>query len=157
MNQFKCLGAILGEEGSKTKVLVRAAQTTATQAKLKPMWRDKTISLSSMLKLLHASVLSVFSCACETWALTEELQMKIQGVEIRCFRRVLGISYTEHIRNEEMRAVIVKHVKLHRRAADQHEEKKTTLVLARDKSQWPIEDHPPRYHSRWKMKGQTEK
>ena len=31
----------------------------------------------------------------------------------------------------------------------------TTVVL--DKSQWPIEDHPPRYRSRWKKKGQVEK
>ena len=37
VNQFKYLGTILSEEGSKTQVLARAALTTATLAKLKPM------------------------------------------------------------------------------------------------------------------------
>ena len=111
VNQFVYRGAILSEEGSKTKVLARAAQTTVALAKLKPMWRDKNISLSSKLKLLHALVLSIFLYSCEAWALTAELERKILAVEMRCFRRVLGISYTEHITNEEVRATITKHVK----------------------------------------------
>ena len=64
VKQFKYRGAVLSEEGSKTKVLTRAAQTAAALAKLKPMWRDKNISLSSKLKLLHALVLSVFLYIC---------------------------------------------------------------------------------------------
>ena len=53
VNQFKCLGAILSEDGSKAGVLARAAQTSAALAKMKPTWRDN-ISLSTKLKLLHA-------------------------------------------------------------------------------------------------------
>ena len=41
------LGSVLNEEGSKTQVLARAAQTAAALAKLKTMWRDKNISLST--------------------------------------------------------------------------------------------------------------
>ena len=63
VNQSKYLGATLSEDGSKSEV-----------ATLKPMWRDWNISLSSMLKLLHALALSIFLHACETWALTAELQ-----------------------------------------------------------------------------------
>ena len=74
--------------------------------------RDKTISLSSKLKLPHALVLSNFLYGCETWALTTELQRKIQAVEmIYCFRRVLGISYREHITDEQVHASITKHIK----------------------------------------------
>ena len=58
-NQFK-YGATLSEEDSKTEVLSRAAQTAAALAKVKQMWRDKNISLSAKLKLLHALVLSIF-------------------------------------------------------------------------------------------------
>ena len=36
-------------------------------------------------------------------------------------------------------------------------EKKNALVRSRDKSQWPTEDRPPWYSSRWKRKGQAEK
>ena len=111
MTQFKYLGAILNEEGSKTEVLARAAQTTATLAKLKPIWRDKNICLKSKLRLHHALVLSIFLYACESWTLTAELQRKIQAVEMRCFRRLLGISYKDHITNEEVRRKITQNVK----------------------------------------------
>ena len=43
------------------------------------------------------------------------------------------------------------------RAADHRKEKKTAMILSLDKSQWPIEDHPQRYSSRRKKKGQAEK
>ncbi|PIK42080.1 endonuclease-reverse transcriptase [Apostichopus japonicus] len=56
VNQFKYLGAIISEEGSKAEVLARAAQTAAALAKLKPIWNDRNISLRSKLKLLHALV-----------------------------------------------------------------------------------------------------
>ena len=110
MKQFKYLGAIISEEGSKSEVLARAALTVAATAKLRPIWRDKNITLKSKLKLLHALVLSIFLYACESWTLTAELQKKIQAVEMRCFRRVLGISYTEHITNEEVRRTIRQHI-----------------------------------------------
>ena len=42
--------------------------------------------------------------------LTAELQRKIQAVEMRCFRRLLGISYTDHVTNEVCR-MISQHVK----------------------------------------------
>ena len=73
------------------------------------MWKDKNISLSSKLKLLHALVLSIFPYACEKWTPPAELQRKIQTVDKSCFRRILGISYTENATNEKVHAT--KHVK----------------------------------------------
>ena len=55
VKQFKYLGAIISEEGSKTEVLARAAQTAAATAKLRPIWRDKNIALKSKLKLINPS------------------------------------------------------------------------------------------------------
>ena len=40
--------------------------------------------------------------ACETWTLTAELEKKIQNTEMRCFRRLLGISYRDHVTNEKV-------------------------------------------------------
>ena len=82
-------------------------------AKLKPIWRDKNINLQSKVKLLHTLILSIFLYACESWTLTAELQREIQALEMRCFRRLLGISYrpTDRITNEEVRRTISRHVK----------------------------------------------
>ena len=106
VKKFKYLGAIISDEGSKVEVLARIAQTTAALGKLKPIWKDKKISTSSKVKLMRSLVLAIFLYACETWTLTAELEKRIEALETRCFRRVLGISYKDHITNVEVKRQI---------------------------------------------------
>ena len=47
VTNFKYLGSVITDEGSKPKVLSRIAQTIAALTKLKPVWTDRSISLSS--------------------------------------------------------------------------------------------------------------
>ena len=49
---------------------------------------------------------SIFLYACESWTLTAELQRRIQAMDMRCYRRILHISYEDHVTNEEVRAKI---------------------------------------------------
>ena len=51
---FKYLGAVVSDDGSKSEILSRIAQATATLTKLKPIWTDNTISLGSKVKLMHS-------------------------------------------------------------------------------------------------------
>ena len=37
----------------------------------------------------------------ESWTLTAELQRRIQAMEMRCYRKILHISYKDHVTNEE--------------------------------------------------------
>jgi len=41
-------------------------------------------------------------CVCESWTLTADLERRVQVVAMRCFRRLLGISYKDHISNESV-------------------------------------------------------
>ena len=41
--------------------------------------------------------------ACKSWTLTAELEKKIQTTEMRCYRRLLDISYKDHVSNAEVR------------------------------------------------------
>ena len=52
VENFKYLGAIISNEGSKPEILSRIAQTTAVLSRLKTIWRDKNISLASKVKLM---------------------------------------------------------------------------------------------------------
>ena len=51
-------------------------------------------------------VTSIFLYACESWTLTAELQTRIQAMEMRCYRKILHISYKDNATNEEVRAKI---------------------------------------------------
>ena len=108
---FEYLRAIIGHEGSKAEILVKAAQTISAMTKLKTIWRDQNISLRSKDKLLHALIICIFLYSCESWMLTAELQKRIQAVEIRCLRRLIVISYMDHTTNEEVQQTITQQVK----------------------------------------------
>ena len=83
VENFKYLGAIISNEGSKPEILSRIAQTTAALSRPKIIWRDKNISLTSKVKLMWTLILSTFLYACESWTLTSEIE-RIQALEMRC-------------------------------------------------------------------------
>ena len=49
VTSFKYLGSVVSDEGSKPGILSRIAQTTASLTRLKPVWNDRSISLSSKI------------------------------------------------------------------------------------------------------------
>ena len=51
-------------------------------------------------------VMSIFLYACETWTLTVDLERRIQALEMRCYRKILNISYNDHVSNDEMKTLI---------------------------------------------------
>ena len=103
---FQCLAAIVSDEGSKPEVLSRIAQTTAAVTKLKVIWNDNNIAISSKISLMRSLAMSIFLNACEKWTITSDIERRIQALEMRCFCKLLGISYRDHITNEEVKARI---------------------------------------------------
>ena len=70
VTSFKYLGSVMTVEGSKPEILSRIAQTTAALTKLKPVENDRSISLSSKIRLMRSLVTSI-------------LQRRIQAMEMR--------------------------------------------------------------------------
>ena len=68
-----------------------------------------------------------FLYACELWTLTAQLQRRIQAMEMRCYRKILHISYKDHVTNEEIRSKI-------QQAIGPHEDLLT--IVKRRKLQW---------------------
>ena len=66
VTSFKYLGSVMTVEGSKPKILSRIAQATAALIRLKPVWNDRCISLSSKIQLMRSLVTSIFLYACES-------------------------------------------------------------------------------------------
>ena len=128
VTSFKYLDSVITDEGSKPEILSRIAQTTAalTRLKVKQVWIDKSISLSSKIRLMRSLVTYIFLYACESWALTAEPQRRIQAMEMRCYRMILHISYKDHVTIEEVRAKI-------QQAIGPHEDRTT---VKKRKLQW---------------------
>ena len=127
VTSFKYQSSVITDEAFKPEILSRIAQTTAAMTRLKPVWNDWSISLSSTTRLMCSLVTSIFLGACESWTLTAELQKRIQAMKMKCYRKILHISYKDHVTNEEVRAKI-------QQAIGPHEDLLT--IVKRRKLQW---------------------
>ena len=91
----------------KTKLMTNTIndiqrETKAALTKLKPFWRDNNTSPGSKVKLMRSLVISIFLCACESRTLIAELEKRTQAFEMRCYRRLLNISFKNHVTNEKI-------------------------------------------------------
>ena len=85
------------------------------------------LSVLSKIQLMRSLVTSIFLYACESWTLTAELQRRIKAMEMRCSRKILHISYKDHVTNEEIRVKI-------QQGIEPHEDLLT--IVKRRKLQW---------------------
>ena len=84
VTSFKYLSSVITDEGSKPEILSRIVQATAALTRLKPVWIDKSISLSSKIRLMRSLVTPISLYTCESWTLTAEPQRRIQAMEMMC-------------------------------------------------------------------------
>ena len=101
---------------------------------MKPVWIDMSMFLSSKIRLMRSLVTSILLYACESWTLTAELKRRMQAMEMRCYRKILHISYKDHVTNEEVRAKI-------QQATGPHEDltivKSSGMVMSPVHQVWP--------------------
>ena len=55
------------------------------------------------MKLMRSLVISIFLYAFESWTLTAEPEKRTQAFEMRCYRRLMNISYKDLVNNKEVR------------------------------------------------------
>ena len=150
-----------------TLILSRIAQTKAALTRLKPVLNDRSISLSSKIRLVCSLVTSIFlhACeswypwgnplwltglkapACESWTLIAELPRRIQAMKMRCYRRILRISYKDHVTNEEVCAKIQQAIGLHEDLLTIVDRRKCSgMVMSSFHKVWP----KPSCKAQWK-------
>ena len=62
---------------------------------------------------MRTLILSTFLYACESWTLTVKIDRRLQALEMRCYKRLLNISYKDHVTNEEVRNRIQNAIGVH--------------------------------------------
>ena len=60
ITSFEYMGSVVSDKGSKPEILSKIAQATAALTRLKPVWNDRSISLSSKIQLMRSLVTSFF-------------------------------------------------------------------------------------------------
>ena len=66
------------------------------------IWRNREIPIPLKKKLVQLMIWPIMSYGSETWIYLKSVQNMINVFERWCYRRMLRISWTEHVTNEEV-------------------------------------------------------
>ena len=112
VSKFQYLGSTLNEDiTSKDEIKKRLAIATGQLAKLNKLWSSRNILLPTKFKLMHSLITSIALYGCEAWTYSVLLEKRIEAFEMRCCRRLLGISWKDHrTKFESVRSEIRKKV-----------------------------------------------
>jgi len=105
---FKYLGSMLAEDGRCTcEIKSRIAMAKATFNKKKNLFTSK-FDLNLRKRLVRCYVWSIALYGAETWTLRATDQKQLESIEMWYWRRMEKISWTDHVRNEEVLLVVNK-------------------------------------------------
>jgi len=99
---FKYLGSMLTNDGRcRCEIKSRIAMEKAAFNKKKTLF-PSPLDLNLRKKLVKCYIWSMVFCGAETWTLRAAEQKYLESFEMWCWRRMKKISWTEHMRNEEV-------------------------------------------------------
>ena len=105
VSTFTYLGSTISKTGDlKPEIDRRRALASGVMQSLwRPLWRHRSISQRTKLRIYNASVISVLLYGAETWPLNKTLADRLDGFDSRALRTIEGIHWTQHIPNAEVR------------------------------------------------------
>jgi len=107
VSDFIYLGSSQSSDGqSRLDIRRRIGFAFAVMSSLDKIRKDKRLSHSIKLRVYLALVQSVLLHASETWTLTVADSKSLDAFHMKCQRRILGISWHQFVRNEEIAACI---------------------------------------------------
>ena len=72
----------------------------AGMLKLDESWKCSRLSFKTKLRLYRTLVIPILLYGCESWTLNADTAKRIEAFEMKGYRRLLHISWTEHKTNE---------------------------------------------------------
>jgi hypothetical protein len=105
VEDFKYLGGTLATSGSLDSELhCRIARATGKFAQMRPIWRNKGISIKTKMLFYRAFIPPTLLYGCEAWAITPAQVNALNAQHMRFLRSILGISRWDRWRNERVAA-----------------------------------------------------
>ena len=101
VDNFIYLGANFTNDCNDSKeIRRRLAIARSAVVSLSNIWKDRSITLQSKIRILHTLVFPVATYGCECWVLKKCDRNRLTSFEIWCYRRIMRISWRERKTNE---------------------------------------------------------
>lgn len=109
VHSFKYLGSWLYEKWDSNKEInCRIEMARSTFFKFKKILCNNQININLRLRYMKCYVWSVLLYGVETWTLKATNMNRLESFEIWCYRRMLRISWTDRLTNEEVLSLLNK-------------------------------------------------
>ena len=104
VKEFVYLGSLItADNNCRKEIRRRIGIANGAFGSLHKLWKSKNVSMLVKLRVLDACVMSTLLYACESWTLLKADVQRLNAFEMKCYRRMLGIKWTEHEKNDEIR------------------------------------------------------
>ena len=102
VSKYVYLGSAMSGDGDGIgEIMKRLAVAMHKLTKMKFLWRGQDVQ--TKLRILRGCVSPVATCGCEAWMLGKINLKRINAFEMKCYRKILRISCTEHSMNKSIR------------------------------------------------------
>jgi len=102
-HHFKYLGCLVNERWEMAQEInSRIEQARGVFTRMKKVFSDRTLSLKLRLKMIQCYVFPIVLYGMEGWTLTQRLEEKINAFEMWIYRRILKISWRDHVTNKDV-------------------------------------------------------
>ena len=103
VERYTYLGTIVHNQWEMAaEIKSRVEKARSSFVKMRHIFTNRHVSLPLKLRLLKCYVFPVLLYGAEAWTMTEQLMKKLSAFEMWLYRRILRISWTDHITNEEV-------------------------------------------------------
>ena len=104
VDTFKYLGSCINSAANlDDEVLCRISRASQAFGRLHTrVWHERGISIKTKLSIYRAVVLPSLLYSCETWTCYRRHTEKLDQFHLRCLRKVLRVSWKEHVPNQEI-------------------------------------------------------
>jgi hypothetical protein len=103
VDHFKYLGATLTSDGRSSKeIKIRIAQAKTAFTELSSILTSSKITTETRKRVLASYILPIMEYGSEAWTINNETANNINAAEMWFYRRMLKISYQDHVTNEEV-------------------------------------------------------
>ena len=102
-DSFTYLGSLITSDGRSDKdIKCRIGLAKKTFMDMKGVFCAKRTGLAIKKRLLKCYIWSVLTYGCESWTINKTMQKHLKAAEMWFYRRILRISWTERMTNEEV-------------------------------------------------------
>ena len=101
VSSFEYLGARIQANGKTTPEIRRKlAMATAKLNKMANVWKGQCVD--TKIRVLKSTVFPTATYGCEAWTINKTDGKLITAFEIKCFRKILRIPWTDRVTNEKV-------------------------------------------------------